>query len=120
MAVFSTIGAAIANIIFELERTNKDLTVISLQISRDAKDQGATGGEGVPFDSGALGDSGIRTPRQLMKLGMVTWTTPYARRRKYENNKNPQTKHYDVKVWDNNKETYADMYARLLDENIGG
>lgn len=84
----------------------------SQQFAKDNKE------DNVPFKDGYLGDSAIKTPILFQKQGTVIWKTPYARRRYYENYLNKDKTKWDIKTFNQNKETYAKQFAKRYDNNL--
>lgn len=95
-----------------LDSENKVMLAISSQFAKDAKQQF------IAFQSGALGDSGIRTPKNLLMQGTVVWDTPYALTRYKVNYKTPNSTFWDTKTWDANYQTYEKQAKIAWEKDI--
>ncbi|MFV0395557.1 MAG: hypothetical protein ACK5LC_14425 [Coprobacillaceae bacterium] len=110
---FDNLTKALDTMIKEIETTNpKASLAFSVEFAKDAKDSF------IAHESGDLGDSGIKTPREMMKKGTVIWKTPYATKRYYENFKTPNSTEWDIRTWNKNSEKYTKQIAKIYDENI--
>lgn len=110
---FNDLKKALVHMRKDVEKTKeKGNTAVSLELARDAKE------EYIAFDSGMLGDSGVKTPKNLMGQGMVKWTTPYASRRYKENFKTPTSLQWDIKTWNKNNKKYMKQISKIYEEDI--
>lgn len=94
-----------------LDNKAKAFLAISIQFAKDNKEQ-----RRVPFKTGALGDSALLTPRNLLEQGMVVWSTPYAST-VYEKNETGVA-HWDIETWDANVSLYEQQAKVIWQKNI--
>lgn len=113
MNEFESVDSALKSMQKDIEKaTPKVLLAWSIQFAKDTKQ------DYIAFQDGYLGDSALKTPKSLMQQGTVMWTTPYARRRYYQNYKTPESKMWDVKTFNKNKATYEKQFATQYNEDI--
>lgn len=131
--VYTTVEAPLADLEKLPDELKRDTYMkIGLAIAKYGKEAGSSGSPGVPNSAGvnygtlahpqftknpgALGDSALGTPVSLLKAGSVRWKTPYALRRRFENNRNPHQKNYDQSAWNDNTEEYEEITKLALEE----
>lgn len=111
MAVFKSINDAIDSVERAVPKAvEKGRLLVATQFAQDAKQ------DFIAFESGDLGDSGIKTPRSLLDIGVVRWRMPYAELRYDVNYKTPSSLQWDVKTWDKNINNYEQQMAKAIEE----
>ena len=124
---YSTIKHALTDLKVDINNAQpRIVAALSLQLAQDAKEQQrAPSSIGVVYANGqrtvspgTLSESALKTPYDKLKEGIVIWSTPYAIRRYFENNLNPDKTMWDIKTWEANYTTYEEQVANSFESNI--
>ena len=119
MANYTSITQVVSVISSKLQELPADLTAESTYVAKIAKNQGATGGVGVPFQSGTLGSSPFTQPAQL-RNGLVIWGTNYAQEVHDYKAKNKNQLNWSTKIAEQESNNVAKLTDNRLNEKMKG
>ena len=110
MAVYKDLESAIETTILEIEK-GADIGEVASFAHKIINESY------VPFMSGAL-KSSSRVAIQSQIAAEISWNTPYANRRYYENYKNPDKTEWFGQFESKNSEDLAKLIESKIDKNI--
>ena len=110
MATYKSIGDAVETTIKEIEKS-VDIRLYSAFAMKTINEKY------VPFETGQL-KSSVRMSIKSKYDASLSWNTPYANRRYFENYKNPSKTFWFEKFESENMNEVLDLFKENLDKNI--